>query len=167
MSKFAAESGLAQAHIELRRARIIAAIERPLRPPACEPLPPVRLAFLLREAKDLYWNEMAWEQLTGEEVIAGGRFTELVFPALLAFVDGLLLEESATNAAARPHPDAVEAFLTFLGARFASCSAQLEAGADSQRLVWERLLTAHLIDLVLYRLYRLSPAEREEVETGA
>ncbi len=167
MSKYTAESGLAQAHIELRRARVMAAIARPLRPPACDPLPQSRLTFLLREAKELYWNEMAWEQLTDEEVISGGRFTELVFPALLTFIDGLLLEDSATDAAARPHPDAVEAILTFLGERFAACSAQLEAGADSQRLVWERLMTAHLIDLILYRLYRLSPAEREEVETGA
>ncbi|HEV2130163.1 MAG TPA: hypothetical protein VGR27_03645 [Longimicrobiaceae bacterium] len=167
MSKHTAESGLAQAHIELRRARVIAVVERPLHPPACEPLQPSHLAYLLREAKDLYWNEMAWEQLTDEEVISGGRFTELVFPALLAFIDGLLLEDSATDAAARPHPDAVEAILTFLGERYAACSAQLEAGADSQRLVWERLMTAHLIDLVLCRLYRLSPAEREEVEAGA
>lgn len=170
MSKYTAESGLAQAHVELRRARVIAAIERPLQSPACDPLPGARLAFLLREAKELYWNEMAWEQLTDEEVISGGRLTELVFPALLAFIDGLLLEEEATAgapSAARPHPDVVEAILTFLGERYAACSMQLGAGADSQRLVWERLLAAHLIDLVLCRLYRLSPAEREAVEARA
>ncbi len=169
MSEHIAESGLAQAYIELRRARLSVAIARPLQPPACESLPPVRLAFLLREAKDLYWNEMAWEQLTDEEVISGGHLTELVFPALLAFIDGLLLEATPADAltAARPHPDAVEAILTFLGERYATCSAQLAAGADSQRLVWERLMTAQLIELVLHRLYRLSRAEREKVETGA
>lgn len=167
MSKPTATRGSAQAFVEVRRARVLATVDRPLRIPSCEPLSPERLGFLLREAKELYWNEMAWEQLTDEEAISGGRLTELAFPAFLAFVDGLLLDGAAAAARARPHPDAVEAILTFLGERHAACAAELEAGADSERLVWARLMTAHLVDLVLYRLYGLSPAEREEVEAGA
>jgi hypothetical protein len=61
----------------------------------------------------------------------------------------------------------VEEILGFLGERFAEATAELEAGADSQQLVWQRTMTARLIDLVLYRLYRLTPAEQERLEAQA
>ncbi len=168
MSKHAAERGTAQTFVEARRANILEALERPAAGPDFEPLARVRLDFLLREAKELYWNEMAWEQLTDEEAIAGGHLTELVFPGFLTFVDGLLLNDVPDNAPApaAPHPDAVEKILSFLGEQWAAFTAQLEAGADSQRLVWARLMTARLVDLVLYRLYCLSPAEREAADAG-
>ncbi len=168
MSKHAAEPGLAQAHVELRRARVFAAIERPLEPAGAgaEPLAAERAAFLLREAEDLFWNELSWEQLMDEEEIDGGHFTEMVFPAFLAFAEGLLVERVPDDAIApaRPHPDVVEEILVFLGERFAAFTAELEAGADSERLVWARAMTARLIDLVLYRLYRLSHEEVEGIE---
>lgn len=170
MSKHTAEPGAAQAYVELRRARIAEAIERPLRPvaPDAEALSPERLAFFRREAEDLYWNELSWEELTDEELVAGGHLTELVFPGLLAFVDGLLIDRAPADslAPARPHPDAVEEILAFLGERCAELSAKLESGVDSQRVVWARAMTSQLVDLVLYRLYRLSPAERERVENA-
>ena len=171
MPRRTAEPGTAQAQVELRRARILAALRRAARPvgAGAAPLPPRHLTFLRREAEELYWNELAWEELTDEEVIAGGHLTELVFPAFLAFVDGLLIEPEASSGgetSARPHPDAVEEILTFLGERYAVFTADLEGGIDSQKVVWARAMTQRLIDLVLSRLYGLSPAEREAVEPG-
>jgi hypothetical protein len=157
-----------RAFVERRRARVCDAVGRPLLPagPAAEPLSPDRLEFFRREAEELYWNELEWEELTDEEAIQGGHLTELVFPGFLAFVEGLLVEKvpADAQAPARPHPDAVEAILGFLGERHAELAGQLEAGADSQRVVWARAMTARLTDLVLYRLYGLSPEEQERAE---
>ncbi len=171
MSKHTAEPRTAQAYVELRRARVRDGLGRPLSAvaPRAEALPAERLAHLRREAEELYWNELAWEELTDEERVVGGHLTEMVFPGFLAFVEGLLVERAPADslAPARPHPDAVEEILTFLGERHTALSADLEAGADSQRVVWARAMTGQLIDLVLYRLYRLSSADRERVESAA
>jgi len=171
MSNHAAEPGLAQAFIERRRARILDAIRRPLAPAeaAADPLPPEHVEYLRQEAEDLFWNELSWEELTDEERIVGGHLTELVFPAFLAFVAGLLVERVPADALApaRPRADVVEEILAFLAERFAAFTAELEGGADSERLVWARAMTARLVDLVLYRLYRLTPREIEEVEALA
>ena len=155
---------MAQAHLESRRCRIRGGIDHPLRSAgaSAEPLSGDRVYHLLREAEDLYWNELSWEQATDEEVVSGGRLTELVFPAFLAFVDGLLPNES--RAGSRPHPDVVEEILIFLSQHFLRFSVELEAGADSQRLVWARAMTARLIDLVLYRLHRLTAEECEALD---
>ena len=170
MSKQAAEPGTAQAYLESRRARLLEAVERPLArvAPDAGPLPAERLAFFRREAEELYWNELAWEELTDEELVAGGHLTEMVFPGVLAFVEGLLVDRAPADslAPARPHPDAVEEILAFLGERCAELTAELEAGVDSQRVVWARSMTCHLVDLVLYRLYGLSAAEREQLENA-
>lgn len=157
--------GTAQALVEMRRARIRQAVGRPLRPVGHDaaPLPPGRRAFLRREAEELYWNELAWEEMTDEEAITGGHLTELVFPGFLTFVDGLLAGRGA-DGSSRPHPDAVEAILSFLGERYAELARELESGCDSQRVVWARAMTGQLIDLVFYRLYRLDPAEQAQVE---
>jgi hypothetical protein len=168
MSRNAALSTTGQAYVERRRARICGALDRPA---VCagggaEPLPADRLEFMRREGEDLYWNELEWEELTDEEAIPGGHLTEMVFPGFLAYIQGLLVESVPADALApaRPHPDVVEEILGFLGERFAEATAELEAGADSQKLVWQRHMTARLIDLVLYRLYRLTPAEQERLE---
>lgn len=168
MAEHTAEPGTAQAYVELQRARILAAMHRPAERPAPDhvPLPLRQLEHLRREAEELYWNELSWEELTDEEVIDGGHLTELVFPAFLAFVDGLLVNRPGAGAdvVVRPHPDAVEEILTFLAERYTSFTSDLERGIDSGRVVWARAMTMHLIYLVLYRLYRLSAEEREEVE---
>jgi hypothetical protein len=164
MSKYAALTGVAQAHLESRRCRIRGRVDHPLRAAGAtaEPLPADRVHHLLREAEDLFWNELSWEQATDEEVISGGRLTELVFPGFLAFVDGLLPNES--RAGSRPHPDVVEQILIFLSQQFLRFTSQLEGGADSQRLVWARAMTARLIDLVLYRLHQLTAEECEALD---
>lgn len=168
MRRFTAETGAGQQYVEWKRARLFATLERDLADAVeqPEPLPRERLDHLVREAEDLYQNELAWEELTDEEMVAGGRLTELVFPGFLTFVDGLLLSEAQEESLmpARPHPDAVEGILAFLGERYAVLSAELDAGADSGRFAWARTMTARLIDLTLFRLYRLSPAEREELD---
>jgi hypothetical protein len=156
--------GAVQAIVELRRARIFDGLGGSRRPvgAGAEPLPADRLTHLRREAEELYWTELSWEELTDEEAITGaGHMTEMVFPAFLAFVNGLL---ATGHPDARPHPDAVEEILGFLAERFAGCTQELENGADSQKLVWARQMTAHLLDLVLYRLYQLSPHEVEQLE---
>lgn len=168
MTKQAADPGLAQAHLEIRKARIRDSLDRAVVPASAhaEPLPADRVAHLCREAEDLYWNELSWEQLTDEEQISGGHLTEMVFPGLLAFVEALLIEKVPDDslAPARPHPDVVHAILAFLAERYVALTAELEAGADSERVVWARAMTARLIDLVLYRFYELSPAEQEEID---
>ena len=155
---------MAQAHVESRRCRIRGRVDHPLLAvgAAAEPLPADRVHHLLREAQDLYWNELSWEQATDEELVSGGRLTELAFPAFLAFVDTLLPNES--RAGGRPHPDVVEAILIFLSDQFLRFTVELEGGADSQRLVWARAMTARLIDLVLYRLHQLTPEECEALD---
>lgn len=170
MSEHTAEPGIAQAFVEMRRARIRASSGRSLRAAGSDqpraPLSPDRLEFLRKEAEELFWNELAWEELTDEEAVVGGHLTELVFPAFLAFVDALLQEHAASAAgqAPRVYPEVVESILTFLGERLAGFTAELESGADSQHIVWARAMTADLIDLVLFRLYGVSPADRDHAD---
>ena len=167
MSRNAALTGTGRAFVARRRACVCGSLDRPAIPVGAhaDPLPPDRLEFFRHEAEELYWNELSWEELTEEEAIPGGHLTEMVFPGFLAFVEGVLNDRAGD--AVQPHPDAVEEILTFLGDRYESITAELENGADSRRLVWARAMTAHLIDLVLFRLYRLSPAEQERLESQA
>ena len=159
------DTAAAQAFVEQRRARIFGLLGRtPTRVGNdAVPLSPDRLTYLRREGEELYWNELVWEELTDEEAITGGHLTEMVFPAFLAYVDGLLVDHVAadSSAPASPHPDAVEEILTFLGERYSEATVDLENGCDSQKVVWARLMARQLIDLVICRLYRLGSAEQE------
>jgi hypothetical protein len=159
-----ADPASAQAFVEQRRTRIFGILGRTPTPViGVAPLSADRLSYLRREGEELYWNELVWEELTDEEAITGGHLTEMVFPAFLAYVDGLLVDRVAedSSAPACPHPDAVEEILTFLGERYAESTLDLENGCDSQKVVWARLMARQLIDLVLCRLYRLGSAEQE------
>jgi hypothetical protein len=163
--------GVPHPQVESRRSRLLGVLGRPATPVRAggTPLPRGRVQYLLREAEELYWNELAWEELTEEERISGGHLTELVFPGFLAFVDGLLLEpgEARSPEGSGPHPEVVEEVLLFLAERLSSATEELGRGADSENLVWARAMTAHLIDLVLYRLYDVSDEEREDLEARA
>lgn len=146
---------LGQAFVERRRAFLQERLPRPLvRPPAPDTPPAVR-EHLRREAEDLYWNELAWEEITGEETAAGGPLPEMVFAAFLAFVDGLLPGDPS-----RARVDVVDDILGFLGEQWARFGLDLERGEDSGRAAYARALTAELVDRVLWRLYELSPEER-------
>ena len=168
MTEHTADPGTVQSYVEQRRAHILSAVDRVSQSsvPAYEPLPASSLGHRRREAEELYLNELAWEELTEEEQVAGGHLTELVFPGFLALVDALLLEGPSPDqkAVSHPHPDAVEEILSDLGERYAALTQDLEAGADSRRVAWARMMTAELIDLVLFRLYGLSRAEQEQVQ---
>jgi hypothetical protein len=154
-----------------RRERLERLLDRKLGPPLIGPTGPLsspNRAYLLDEAKDLYWNELEWEHITDEEALEEGPLTELIFPGFLAFVRGLLLREVMpdSKAPASPRPQVVEDLMAFLAER----AVQLEEGlsdpdADAvQRLRTERDATSHLLDLVLYVFHQLSPEDIERVE---
>lgn len=168
MTNHAAEAGTPEALLENRRQRILESLDRPVVPvrSAGAPLAESSQRSLLLDAEELYWNELAWEELTDEERVDGGHLTELVFPGLLSFVNGLLLQSGAAEGPepAQPRPEVVEQILLFLAQRFTEATRKLEQGADSGNLVWARAMTSQLIDLVLYRLYQLTPVERERLE---
>jgi hypothetical protein len=168
MTQQAADHEMSQAYVEARRSRLLSRLERRAERAGAGgiPLPRDQIDYLVREAEELYWNELAWEELTDEERVAGGHLTELVFPGFLAFIDGLLLDTSPHGRyeQPQPHPEVVEEILLFLGRCCLEAAAALEQGADSGNLVWARAMTAELMDLVLCRLYRLSAAEREAFE---
>ena len=136
-----------------RRARLERLTGAPLRTPKGPPTTPERARFLREEAEELYWNELAWEKLTDEEMIGGSELVEYTFPAFLAFIDGLLLREVPHDAAAgaEPRPAVVEEILHFLAGRCLSTDDE-EIGA------LEREMTSRLIDLVLYRLHGVETA---------
>lgn len=171
MSSHTATPVSGAAYVQRRRARILESIDRPAERvgEGAEPLDAEKLDFARHEAEELYENELAWEELTDEEAVPGGHLTEMVFPAFLAFVEGLLVERVPADALApaRPHPDAVEEILAMLGDRYLDLTAYVESGADSQKLVYARAMTSRLIDLVLYRLYRLDGAEIDRLEAAA
>ncbi|MGH7457928.1 MAG: hypothetical protein ACREKN_02445 [Longimicrobiaceae bacterium] len=168
MPEHSADAETAQSVVESRRVRIEQLLGElpPCVAEGGESASGGNLAHLREDAEELYWNELSWEELTDEEAVPGGHLTEMVFPGFLAFVDGLLVREVPADsiAPANPRPDAVEEILRFLGERYASTTSDMESGADSEKLVWARAMTSRLIDLVLYRLYRLGPGERARLD---
>ena len=83
--------------------------------------------FLREEAEELYWNELAWEKLTGDDPRARDGMAEFAFPGFLAFIDGLLLRDTSADSPvpASPRPEVVEDVLVFLAERCVAAS-----GAD-------------------------------------
>jgi len=58
----------------------------PVDPPRGQPLQEAERSHLGEAAEDLYWNELEWEKLTGEERLDEEFLTELAFPGFLAFI---------------------------------------------------------------------------------
>ena len=159
--------------IEGRRERLERILERDLSPPPgadTDPLTDEKRQYLLGEAEDLYWNELEWENITEEERLDGGALTELAFPGLLAFVRGLLLQETMPDALApaRPRPEVVEDLLRFLAQRVVELRDETpdEGGEDGARAEVELAMTNRLIDLITYELYELDDEEIERVESA-
>lgn len=125
---------------------------------------------LLEEAEDLYWNEMAWEHLTGEEGLGDGALLEMAFPGFLAFVRALLLQEALPDAKApaQPRPEVVQDVLRFLGERVVALDEELSGDGveERERLSGELGMTSRLLDVVLYRYHGLTPADVERVEAA-
>ncbi len=154
-----------------RRERMARVLRRPLGiREATEASPsPDRRAYYLDEARALYWNELEWENITGEERLDNGSLTELAFPGFLAFVRGLLLRESIDErgAPADPHPAIVEDILNFLAGRLVTLRAELseqDPEWDVEQTARELAMTDPLIDLVLALLHEVTPAERARLE---
>lgn len=156
--------------LEGRRTRIARLLGRRLAEPEVHdsPLTPESREHLLSEARDLYWNELEWENLMEEEATDGGEpLAELMFPGVLAFVRGLLLTETNADALApaEPRPQVVEDLLRFLTGRLLELEDQLASDPESpERLEVERFATDRLIDLVLHRYHGLDAEDVSALE---
>lgn len=126
------------------------------------------LAYLRETAEEFYWNELEWEKLTGEEQVDEEFLTELAFPGFLAFIRGLLLEETAPDSTVppRPNPSVVKDLLGFLGRRVVELEEEAGCcqGAEREHRKAELAMTSRLVDLVLYHYYKLEPGEVVRVE---
>ncbi len=154
-----------------RRERMERTLGRTLESPksgADQPLDDETRAHLLSEAEDLYWNELEWEKITEEEAVDEGLVAELIFPGLLAYVRGLLLDEVMPDALspANPRPQVVADLLAFLAGRV----VELEEGvadsdvAESKRLRAELDMTSGVIDRVLFLYHGVGEDEIERLE---
>ncbi|MFW6078403.1 MAG: hypothetical protein ACODAE_02200 [Gemmatimonadota bacterium] len=159
----------AEAFLARRRSEIERTLGRRLvPPPPPTELPPAHRRFLREEAEELYWNELAWEGIATGSGQDGLERADVVFAALLAFIDGLLVREPRPGGAApaRPRPGVVEEILRFLAERRLRLDPAASAAGDRARgpgptrrepsIERERGLTDRLIDLVLYRLHAVT-----------
>lgn len=154
-----------------RRERLTRALGRPLSQPVADrsPLTPEARRHMLDDARDLYWNELEWENITEEEATDGAPLSELTFPGLLAYVRGLLLTEVQPDALApaMPRPEVVEDLLAFLAERVVDLEERLSEPDDDDdpaQLRAELETTDRLLDLVLYQYHGLDPVAVEELE---
>jgi hypothetical protein len=152
--------------LQSRRRVIQDAVGRSLSAPEGTLEPPLsseRRDHLLGELKDLYWNDLEWENVTEEERMEGGSITELTFPGVLALTRGVLLTEVAEDALARaePRPEVVEHFLAFLAGRVVQLREAAGGGPSEEgdQAALELRMTEGLLDRVLMEYHRLSPEE--------
>jgi len=138
--------------------------------PSSDPLPETDRAYLQETGEEFYWNELEWEKLTGEEQVGEEFLTELAFPGFLAFVRGLLLEETMPDSTVppRPSPTVVEGLLAFLAGRVVCLEEEAGCceGEDKEHREAELKMTSRLVDLVLYLLHRLNSEEVTRFEAS-
>ena len=153
--------------------RIEQILGHPLPPPPSAPPPPLQEKerdHLLEAAEELYWNELEWEKLTGEERLDQEFLTEMAFPGLLAFVRGLLLSVTMPDSLAppRPSPEVVQDLLDFLVARVVELEERTASsdGEDREHREAELKMTGRLVDLVLYSLHDIGPEEVGKAEAA-
>ena len=159
--------------LEGRREKIERALGRPLAVP--EPARGADLSesereHLINAATDLYLNELAWENITEEEQVEGEPLAELAFAGFLALIQGLLLEEVMPDslAPANPRPEIVEDVVRFLAERVVALQDEMGGGGeaedgdrDAEQEARDLGLTDRLLDLVLFRLHGVDPADAE------
>ncbi len=154
--------------LEGRREKMERALGRPLAVP--EPASGARLSeserdHLREAATDLYLNELAWENITEEEQVEGEALAELAFPGFLAFIQGLLLERVMPDslAPANPRPEIAEDVVKFLAERVVALQDEMGGGGegDAEQEARDLALTDRLLDLVLFRLHGVDPADAE------
>ncbi len=156
-----------------RREKLERALGRPLAVP--EPASGPELSeserdHLRNAATDLYLNELAWENITEEEQVEGEPLAELTFPGFLAFIQGLLLEQVMPDslAPANPRPEIAEDVVRFLAERVVALQDEMggdgeaEGGdRDAEQEARDLALTDRLLDVVLFRLHKVDPADAE------
>ena len=154
--------------LEGRREKMERALGRRLAVP--EPASGARLSeserdHLREAATDLYLNELAWENITEEEQVEGEALAELAFPGFLAFIQGLLLERVMPDslAPANPRPEIAEDVVKFLAERVVALQDEMGGGGegDAEQEARDLALTDRLLDLVLFRLHGVDPADAE------
>ncbi len=154
--------------LEGRREKIERALGRPLAAP--EPARGADLSesereHLLEAATDLYLNELAWENITDEEQVEGEPLAELAFPGFLAFIQGLLLEQVMPDslAPANPRPEIAEDVVRYLAERVVALQDEMGGAGegDAEQEARDLALTDRLLDLVLFRLHGVDPADVE------
>jgi len=135
-----------------------------------DPLPEKDGVYLRETAEELYWNDLEWEKLTGEEKLDEEFLTELAFPGFLAYVRGLLLEEAQPDSLAppQPRPQVVAYLLGFLARRVVELEEDTACceGEDRDHREAELKMTGRLVDLVLYLYYRLDSHDVGRVEAA-
>lgn len=150
------------------RVRAIArAVARELPPyPPQGRTPQKQRDHLLEEAKQLYENELSWEEETGEEFTESGAVAALVFPGTLALIDALLSTEArGARGGGRPRRDVVASFLEWLASRLFQLRSG-QSGRSATARAKQVDLTDRLLDLVLYRYCGLSGEEIERLESS-
>ncbi|MEX0856186.1 MAG: hypothetical protein WD056_01335 [Gemmatimonadota bacterium] len=152
--------------VQSRRRVLQEIVGRPLLTPmgiSDTPLVPARREHLLDELRELYWNDLEWENVTEEERMEGGSIPELTFPGVLALTRGILLTEVAADSLgeAEPRPEIVEEFLHFLAQQILDLGekASGEPSDDGDRAALDLRMTEGLLDRVLMEYHRLSPED--------
>lgn len=154
-----------RANIEARLGSIAELLGRDLPPhPPIDHTPDAQHCHLFEEAQQLYENELAWEEETGEESTESGSVVALVFPGTLALVDALLTTHTASELGeGGPHRDVVSDFLEWLADRLLKLrSGQIHASATLRAK--EVDLMDRLIDLVLHRYCGLNDDEMDRLD---
>ena len=160
--------------LEGRREKMERALGRPLAVP--EPAGGAELTEPERDhlrtvATDLYLNELAWENITDEEQVEGEPLAELTFPGFLAFIQGLLLEQVMPDslAPANPRPEVAEDVVRFLAERVVALQDGTGGAGegDAEHRARDLALTDRLLDLVLFRLHGVDPADAEGFRDAA
>ena len=156
--------------LEGRREKMERALGRPLAVP--EPATGGELSESERDhlrsaATDLYLNELAWENITEEEQVEGEPLAELAFPGFLAFIQGLLLDQVMPDslAPANPRPEIAEDLVKYLAERVVALQDEMGGSGDSEgdaeQEARDLALTDRLLDVVLFRLHGVDPADVE------
>jgi len=160
--------------LEGRREKIERALGRPLAfpdPATGADLSESEREHLFEAATDLYLNELAWENITDEEKVEGEPLAELTFPGFLAFIQGLLLEKVMPDslAPANPRPEIAEDVVKYLAERVVALQDGIGGAgdADDEQGARDLALTDRLLDLVLFRLHGVDPADAEGFRDAA
>lgn len=159
--------------LESRRRLLQETVGRALSTPPGTDDPPLsaeRRQHLFEELKDLYWNDLEWENVTEEERMEGGSLPELTFPGVLALTRGLLLTDVLKEAASgpEPRPEVVEQFLEFLAERIIKLREEASGGPgeEGDRAALDLRMTEGLLDRVLVEYHRLAVEDVGTLEGG-